>query len=299
MARHHDHKKWNKRVANKRRLPAGQRARHTAAHARAWGRRVAPWATIALVAVLLPYGVFQAYLYATTSPTFGVASVEIKGAQIAGRDAIMEASGVVLGQNIFSVDEESMRARVTAHPWVEHAEVTISLPGTVSIELEERHPVALVIDGANYVAVDHEARPIKVLDERDPIDALCGDQMPMISGPTADDLMGSSEATQREAIEQVQEAMATVDEYERLGLLELAPISEVHVDRVMGTSLVLGEQGTEVRLGRGRLTQRLERFAVVYDSLAQRGVPIEYVLVDQQESLDRVAVGPAKVQVSH
>ncbi|MEC9398119.1 MAG: hypothetical protein VX475_10890, partial [Myxococcota bacterium] len=75
-----------------------------------------------------------------------------------------------------------------------------------------------------------------------------------------------------------------------------AALDHVHADPVLGLSLIVGDQGMEVRLGWGRWKERLERYNVVHGSLAERGVDVEYILIDQDDDIDRVAVGPARTK---
>src|SRR5690606_8770356 len=79
--------------------------------------------------------------------------------------------------------------------------------------------------------------------------------------------------------------------YESMGLGRLQRLSQIHVDEVMGISLVTEETGTEIRLGRGRYEERLRRLEVVQSTLIERGMDADYVLVDQEGDLNRVAVG--------
>ena len=75
---------------------------------------------------------------------------------------------------------------------------------------------------------------------------------------------------------------------------EFGEPSEVHWDPVLGFSVIIGEQGSEIRLGQGRMAQRLERLKRVYEKLRQGDIAVDYVLIDQDGDLDRVAVAPRR-----
>lgn len=257
----------------------------------AFGRRVGPAALLVLIAVGLPYVVYQGYLFAVTSPYFAVKDIQIEGAEHASRDALLAQARVVPGVNVFDVDEELSARRLEEHPWVAQAHVRKSLPGSVTMTITEHEPAAVALDGADYLLVDDQGRLFKAIDEQDPADALI-DALPLITGASRADLEAGDEGTHA-LIRQALEVHAI---WEEMGLDQRARLSELHVDDVLGLSLIVGERGTEVRLGQGRWRERLSRFARVYDTLDERGVDVDYVLIDQDEDIDRVAVGPARAR---
>jgi len=78
--------------------------------------------------------------------------------------------------------------------------------------------------------------------------------------------------------------------YDELGLAETRSLSEIHVDPVLGLTLVTEGVGTEIRIGNDRYRERLERLKTVRRTLEERGVEPSYLLMDG-ESLERITVG--------
>jgi len=87
------------------------------------------------------------------------------------------------------------------------------------------------------------------------------------------------------------EAMEVSRLYEEMGFSQWEPLSEIHIDPTLGLSLVSADTGIEIRLGRGRYRERLERLKVVKESIVKRAMEVDYILIDQDSDLSRVAVG--------
>ncbi len=60
------------------------------------------------------------------------------------RKKVLGLTGVPIGQNIFKIDLDNIRARVEAEPWVARAFVSRELPNKLFIKIEIEEPVAIV-----------------------------------------------------------------------------------------------------------------------------------------------------------
>ncbi|MCC6453476.1 MAG: FtsQ-type POTRA domain-containing protein [Caldilineaceae bacterium] len=71
------------------------------------------------------------------------------------------------GWNIFWLEPEAIRARLLALPWVEDAQVAVSLPATVAVNVIEMPPAAVwVTNAGNYwLAANGAALPVATLEE--------------------------------------------------------------------------------------------------------------------------------------
>ena len=71
------------------------------------------------------------------------------------------------GMNVFWIEPEDLRASLLALPWVEDAQVAVSLPGTVYVNLTEMTPAAVwATNAGNYwLAANGSALPIATLEE--------------------------------------------------------------------------------------------------------------------------------------
>ncbi|QGG95543.1 cell division protein FtsQ/DivIB [Actinomarinicola tropica] len=124
-----------------------------------------------IVLVVLTLVVAAAWA-ATRSPLLDVDEVVVRGAARSGEAAVTEATGIVRGETLTDLDLDAARTRVAALPWVAEATVHRSWGGTVSVEVVERVPVAVVAgaDGRSWL-VDREA---VVLDEASATDVVAG-----------------------------------------------------------------------------------------------------------------------------
>jgi cell division protein FtsQ len=281
----------NKR-SNRRRPDRRQQARAAAGALRDRVRSVLPWLGLAVVAVGVPTLIWEGYQHTVSSPYFRISQVETRGLAHLDRKMLLAHSGFTLPVNAFDVDPDNVRERIEAHPWVSSATVERRLPDDLRITVEEHRPVAIVVHRDAMWLVDSEGHPFKAIDDRDPARRLMG-ELPLISGLRPDRLRhgGSRELEDRALLA---EALEVVELYQSLEVDERAPIAEVHCDRVMGISLMLAGPGIELRLGRGRYRERLQRFEAVWGALDTHEVErsdIEYILLDDREDLDRVVVG--------
>jgi cell division protein FtsQ len=89
------------------------------------------------------------------SPLLDVDRIEVVGADLTGRDAVLAASGVRLGSRMAGVPLGAVAARVQRLPWVATVKVGRSWPGTVRITIAERVAVAGVpAVGGGFVILD-------------------------------------------------------------------------------------------------------------------------------------------------
>ncbi len=151
--------------------------------ARGQGRRRLRWVVAGVVLVLLVVAGFAL----TQSPVLDVDTVAVTGTTQADRAEVLTASGIALGSPMIEVDTSAAAGRIEALPWVARASVAQDWPGTVTITVTERTPVAAVGSGSAAMAVDREGRVLGPVGDR---------ELPVVAGdaaPAGDDLT----ATQR------------------------------------------------------------------------------------------------------
>lgn len=269
------------RRQNRKRRSLGDRLRDWYERLKAFVGRVGPYLILAVVAVSVPYLVLLGYRHVVSSPYFQVSDIDVRGAHHADVEELAGRANLVHGINIFDVEPASAKTVFEQSPWVRRASVDRRLPDRVVVSLKEYRPAAMLVDGG-YGVVAASGRLIKRV-EGTPGSALL--DLPMLTGIAIDS------TDQQRGRRLVAEAIRVAERYRQMGLAEGHPLSEVHVDPVVGLTLIEQTSGTEIRLGRGRYRQRLERLELLRRSLAERGIEPAYILLDQEESLDRVTVG--------
>ena len=107
----------------------------------AWLRRTLAFLGLVAVAGLV-------YLGWRWQETLPVRAVTVSGAVHADTTALLALAAVADSSMLFDLDPTILADRVQRHPWVAEASVTRWMTGTVGISVEERVPVALVLDGS-------------------------------------------------------------------------------------------------------------------------------------------------------
>jgi cell division protein FtsQ len=102
---------------------------------------------------------------AVRSPLLDVDHLRTQGAEHTSPQRITDAAGVHRGTAMVGLDTEAAERRVEALPWVGEATVTRTWPGSVTVTVEERVPVAAVAVGeARWAQVDGEGRVLELVD---------------------------------------------------------------------------------------------------------------------------------------
>ncbi len=105
----------------------------------------------ALLAVLVTAG---AVFGLTTTSAFGFERIEISGALLTPTSDVEAAAAVTTGQNLVSLSTEPIAARILGLPSVRGVAVSVGLPDTLHISLEERRPIVVWQVGSIRYAVD-------------------------------------------------------------------------------------------------------------------------------------------------
>jgi cell division protein FtsQ len=226
--------------------------------------------------------------HVVASPRFAVQDIRVASAPLHVAAAeIIERTGVQLGDRLLAVDTDGIAARLARHPWISSARVRRELPGTLVIDVTERHAAAVAVLDGLYL-LDEQGHPFKraTLEEADGQVVLTGiSRMEYLALPRA------TEAAFREAL-------AVLGEYQHPDTLTAAKhatgarpaLSEVHVDPHNGFSLFLYDGGAEIRLGRGAVTDKLARLDEILAQFGPRGLGALKVVHLDGPASDRVPI---------
>ena len=195
-----------------------------------------------------------------TTERFAVVAVEVRGASRVPPQRILEASGIVHGQNLWRIDPERVRARLEEMPEIRRADVVRELPNRVAIVVEERRPFTLV-HAARLHWLDEDGRVLG--DETRAVNT----EVPVISGLSEEELvtMRTSPGPRARA------AIALIRALLRTGSALASEISEIDMSRPEGPVLYTVD-GVEVRLGSEEWDERLARLEGVLAQVATQDV---------------------------
>jgi cell division protein FtsQ len=195
-----------------------------------------------------------------TTPHFGVAGVEVRGASRVPADQILAVAAIPQGTNIFRLDTLGVIERVESLPEVRRADVVRELPNRVVISVEERRPFTLV-HGGRLHWMDEEGRLLGATPE------AVAPPMPVISGLSPDELASMRTAPGPKA----RAAIGVIRALLRSGNGLTAEISEIDMSRREGPVLYTVD-GVEVRLGTEDWDERLARLEGVLTQIATQDV---------------------------
>ena len=98
------------------------------------------------------------------SPLLDLDRIEVKGAERTSPDAVRDASGLGLHEQLTDLDLAGARAGIAALPWVGEVHVARRWPATVVVRVIERVPVASVRTPDGIVVVDKTGRVLERVD---------------------------------------------------------------------------------------------------------------------------------------
>lgn len=98
-------------------------------------------------------------------PFFNITSVSCTGTEILDQETVVDASGVVLGVNIFRIPVNRIEENIEKTlPYIADVTVRRSFPSSVKLEIVERTPVAYVRNGPSYLVIDENGIALETVD---------------------------------------------------------------------------------------------------------------------------------------
>ncbi len=204
------------------------------------------------IGVLSSAALWMVYARVTTSTYLKVAHIEVHGNSRLSVGEVRELLGPAVGTNILCLDIERLKGRLAASPWVATARVRRSLPDTLTVEIQERMPLALAELDRLYL-MDSGGVLIDIYGPR-----TAGFDLPVVRGLKGLDAEARAERAAR--------AGALLDD---LGDLA-GEVSEVAVDEGGELRVVLRSGGEVLRLANPPYRSRFATFLQLRKELAQR-----------------------------
>lgn len=177
-------------------------------------------------------------------------NVSVSGNVHADVREVMSAARVDTGGALFGIDAVLIADRVERHPWVKNARITRLPPSTLSIHIEERVPVMLVIDAdgvpSAYLDADGYSMPVTAHSTFD---------LPLIAGvklPT-----NPNEAVKSRSVRELVRTVAAIDLV--VDVLISSFVVEANGQIGLRSVPVNGQGSIVVRLGRRDFDEKLGR----------------------------------------
>lgn len=196
--------------------------------------------------VLIVYGVWHIYNELLTSSYLKIKEVKVVGNIKLSRSEVLELSGIAIGDNILAIDSGDIKGNIKANPWIADVRVKRNFPDRVSIEIQERKPVAFInLDGLYYV--DETGIIFKKASLGEDVD------LPVITGLTKEEIEEQG-AVSELAIKAVNLLHILAENT----ALELENLSEINVDKTYGLTLYTMREGTKIEFGGDGFREKLD-----------------------------------------
>jgi cell division protein FtsQ len=258
---------------NKKRRPSQSTIRRAGRTAASMIGKIAAFTGVGVAIVL---GGAAAWDWATTSASFAIEKIDIRGNKRATKDSIVRLAGVAEGQNLLSIDVAAIERTIDAHPWVERVSVSRRFPKRVEIAISEHEPAVLVSLGHLYYA-DTTGEIVKRYTPGE------NESIPVVTGLTREEIEtddGDAKARLVSAIDFLAELKTTMG--------EAAPsIAEVHLDRAIGLSFIAKNDDARVVIGAPPWRTSIERYVKVRAALAEKGVRASRIVIGGERRPDR------------
>lgn len=203
----------------------------------------------------LAYGVAH---YVTSSPRYLVKGVSVVGANLVPAQDILNASGITTGDNLMTLDTAEVARRVKQIPYIRVCEVSRSYPDRVIIEVNERHPGAMVLINNHAFEIDDEC---VVLGPLNPLEPYEGPTITNLPGITAVMVGQKIESPALAAALEVWKAFTTVPLSREVSLSELSAPFPDHI------SMILDEAPFEIIWGRSDFLTQARRLDTLWHRL--------------------------------
>ena len=250
-----------------KRTPAEKRPRPGLA--RAW-RLTGRLSLAAVLWAATTAGLLGAYVFLASSPGFRVQSAEVSGTRHLSRLEVLRAAGIGAHSNLLSMNVGKVEKRLDGLDWVRRAEFKRILPHGVLIKVEEHDPYILALVDGRFHYLDADLKPFARMKNEPAPD------LPVLTGLSRADLVEPDEEVKRLLLA----AGRLLEALSEKTPAEAGFLSEVHLDRVWGLSLVLSNLPATVRLGFEQPKKRLEDLKLVVDDLKRRGELKRATLID-------------------
>lgn len=208
----------------------------------------------------------EAYEVFAKATFFKLERIEVSRMRQLSRDEIVSLTGAKLGDSLLKLELQHVAEQLEKNPWIEKLKVRRRFPGTLSIEITERVPVAVVNMGYLYY-LDAKGEIFKPLTEGDRLD------FPVLTGITEEDLLKDADGMKK----MLTTALGIMDLLKKGNVFRLSDVSEIHLDKGYGFTLFTVQGGIPVKLGNSDFEGKLARFSRIYQELTSQIASLEYV----------------------
>jgi len=93
-------------------------------------------------------------VFLLSSNFFRISNIIVEGNNNVSKEEIIRLSSIYYGQNIFQINKKKSMRNILQNPYSEYIKISRRLPRTVTIDIIERKPIALVPYVGSYLSID-------------------------------------------------------------------------------------------------------------------------------------------------
>ncbi len=268
-----DFKNNKQRLKNRNRPKKQKKPRKPINYRRFLKKAIRVVSVLAVCSVLVTV-CYEVYELIARTTFLKLEKIEVSRLRRIGRDEIISLSGLKPGDAMLSTDLRLVAEHIKKNPWVEKVKVSRYFPHTLSIEVSEWEPAAIVNVGYLYY-LDRKGEIFKPLARGDSLD------YPVITGINEEDL-----AKDPAGCKGMLKAALELSKLLQDGtVFKLRDISEIHVDKGYGYTLFTAQGGVPIKLGNDGFTEKLARLSRIYKDLSTQLQVVEYIDLNYSDKI--------------
>ena len=234
---------------------------------RVWIGRIGKGALSLIMLASLTVLGFTAYQYSQRTAGLNVGEIKIMGCLNAKETELLSLARIDFKDSLMNLDLKELSHRLSQHPWVAKAKVRRDWSRmALIIEVQERVPMALILLDDLYL-VDRHGEVFKKAGPKDRLD------LPVFTG------LRYQEVQERDkgAIRLILQGLELLQLIGERKVLTLRQISEIHLSRKTGLTLFTFDKGMPIRVGSGKLSEKISCLEKVLPDIQQKFKEVEYV----------------------
>ncbi len=197
----------------------------------------------AFILLIVGYGFYQfAHYMLTESSMFLLKEVKVTGNNYIDKKAIIRSASIKMGTRIFHIPTNDLVERILKNPYLQGVSITRALPSTLIIAVQERKPVAYLVDNNVYM-VDRWGKMLL----KKP--GMFLEDLPLITGLSVRSLLKNREP--------LFDALSLIRVVSDVDNSLFSFISEIHISADSPPCIYLVKGGALVELGSDKLHKRI------------------------------------------
>ncbi|NLG86614.1 MAG: FtsQ-type POTRA domain-containing protein [Firmicutes bacterium] len=195
------------------------------------------------------------------SPYFTVKEVQVLGTNQVNPEEVTALTGVLPGQNIFSLRTQTVVKAVSGHPWVQSIELVRQLPNKVLLHVTERKPLFIVPYRTSFLEIAADGVVLALR----PTLTGTGQALPLVTGFSIQDEVRLGQRLPGEKVAVISDCL------QGLPAEFLNQVAEIHLDQNHEITLYM-LKGVQILLGEPvKLKQKLALLTGTWSELGAHG----------------------------